>query len=380
MSKPIKVVELFAGVGGFRVAAEKSGKDFDFIWANQWEPNKKMQYAFDCYQRHFGVSDKHSNEDISIAKEKIPKKFDLLVGGFPCQDYSVATTKAKGIEGIKGVLWWEIDWILKNRNPKYVLLENVDRLLKSPAKQRGRDFAIILKCFNDNGYNVEWMVNNGSDFGFSQRRKRVFIFAYKQSQKKQNIFNHAFKFKLIDKPLEIDINTYNDLQNLSDTYDEGKFLEYGVMKGGKIESSKFISQYEGEFIYLKDILIDKKINKELLLNSHQFEKMEYYKSHKRLIREKSDGTKYNYSEGKMNLYDDLNKASRTMLTSEATANRSTHMIETKQGPRFLSPVECERLNGFDDNWTSEMPNRARYFTMGNALIVGVVAEIMKNIK
>ena len=380
MSKPIKVVELFAGVGGFRLAAEKSGKEFDFIWANQWEPNKKIQHAFDCYERHFGVSNKHSNEDISIAKENIPKKFDLLVGGFPCQDYSVATTKAKGIEGIKGVLWWEINWILKNRNPKYVLLENVDRLLKSPAKQRGRDFAIILKCFNDNGYDVEWMVNNGSDFGYPQRRKRVFIFAYKQTLKKQNIFKRAFNFELVDKPMEININAFNDLQDVSDTYNEGKFLEYGEMNKGKIKSSKFISKYEGELSTFKSILVKGKFDEELLLTPHQFEKIEYYKSHKRLERFKTDGTKYNYSEGKMNLYDNLDKAARTMLTSEATSNRSTHIVETKKGARFLSPIECERLNGFDDNWTKGMPNRARYFTMGNALIVGVVSEIMRNIE
>ncbi|MGL5617723.1 MAG: DNA (cytosine-5-)-methyltransferase [Metamycoplasmataceae bacterium] len=379
MSKPIKVVELFAGVGGFRLAAEKTGKPFEFIWANQWEPNRKIQYAFDCYQKHFGISDNHSNKDIAIAKETIPKKFDLLVGGFPCQDYSVATTKAKGIEGIKGVLWWDINWIITNRKPKYVLLENVDRLLKSPAKQRGRDFAIILKCFDDNGYNVEWMVNNGSDFGFPQRRKRVFVFAYRKSQKKQNIFKRSFDFKLIGKPLKININTYYDLQDVSDNYVFGKFLEYGEMNKGKINTSNLISQYEGPYIMFKDILAKGRIDKDLLLNNNQYEKIEYYKSHKRIKRYKVDGTPYNYSEGKMILYDDVNKAARTMLTSEGTSNRSTHIIKTKLGPRFLSPIECERLNGFDDNWTEGMPRRVRYFTMGNALIVGVVAKIMENI-
>ena len=381
MSKKIKVVELFAGVGGFRLAAERIDKNFEFIWSNQWEPNKKNQYAFDCYQRHFGISENHINKDISIVKKDIPQKFDLLVGGFPCQDYSVATTKAKGIEGIKGVLWWEIDWILKNREVKYVLLENVDRLLKSPSIQRGRDFAIMLKCFDENGFNVEWMVNNGSDFGFPQRRKRVFIFAYKKNNKKQNIFKKSFDFKINNETIEIDINKYKDLQEVSNKYNYGKFFEYGEMENGNIKTSKFTSTYEGDKKLFQDIIKKGKIHDELLLTNHQLEKIKYYKSHKRLERyNQKIGFSYMYSEGKMNLYDNLNKPARTILTSEGTANRSSHIIDTKKGARFLSPIECERLNGFDDNWTKDMPNRYRYFTMGNALIVGIVSKIMENIE
>ena len=126
----IKVVELFAGVGGFRLGLEQASKDFETIWANQWEPGKKAQYAFDCYNYHFGKKggvNKWSNVDINKAKKHCPD-CDLLVGGFPCQDYSVAATKAKGIKGKKGVLWWDIRDILEKKRPSYVLLENVDRL------------------------------------------------------------------------------------------------------------------------------------------------------------------------------------------------------------------------------------------------------------
>ena len=103
--KELKVVELFAGVGGFRVGLENTDKEFfHTIWANQWEPGKKDQFAFECYKRHYGNTDSVLvNDDIEKVKDSIPDH-DLLVGGFPCQDYSVATTKAKGIEGKKGVL------------------------------------------------------------------------------------------------------------------------------------------------------------------------------------------------------------------------------------------------------------------------------------
>lgn len=137
----LRVVELFAGVGGFRLGLEKN--NFEIVWSNQWEPSTKMQHASLLYEQRFG-EENHSNEDINeVVKrnvEEIPDH-DVLVGGFPCQDYSVATTlhNSKGIKGKNGVLWWSIHKILKNKinKPKYLFFENVDRLLKSPAKQKG---------------------------------------------------------------------------------------------------------------------------------------------------------------------------------------------------------------------------------------------------
>ena len=115
------VVELFAGVGGFRLGLDKSG--WKTIYANQWEPGKKNQWAFDCYDKHFKDSI-NSNEDIaSVNASEIPSH-TLLVGGFPCQDYSVASTliNSKGIEGKKGVLWWEIRRIAEEKKPNFILL------------------------------------------------------------------------------------------------------------------------------------------------------------------------------------------------------------------------------------------------------------------
>ena len=142
----IRVVELFAGVGGFRLGLEQASSCFQTVWANQWEPSMRSQFAFECYERHFGHRTEHVCQDIVTAKENIPPH-DLLVGGFPCQDYSIAKKGARGIEGKKGVLWWEINAILRPHRPRYVLLENVDRLIKSPAWQKGRAFSIILRCF-----------------------------------------------------------------------------------------------------------------------------------------------------------------------------------------------------------------------------------------
>ena len=168
---------------GFRVGLENSNPEWNTVWANQWEPGKKSQHAYDCYVSHYGKKEIHVNEDISRVDKKTIPNHNLLVGGFPCQDYSVAHTGAKGIEGKKGVLWWQIKEILEVKKPKFVLLENVDRLIKSPSSQRGRDFGIILACFNDLGYSVEWRIINAAEYGFAQRRRRIFIYASKNNTK-----------------------------------------------------------------------------------------------------------------------------------------------------------------------------------------------------
>lgn len=193
----IKVAELFAGVGGFREAVESDGlcERFTVTWSNQWEPAEakkagKDQSANKVYIKKFGPEG-HYPEDIHLVTEsgkdlpKVLKEINMLVGGFPCQDYSVAKPKneSKGIRGPKGVLWWSIEKILRVAKPDYLLLENVDRLINSPASNRGRDFAIILKGLQQLGYVVEWRVINAAEYGFAQKRRRIFILGYKKESK-----------------------------------------------------------------------------------------------------------------------------------------------------------------------------------------------------
>ena len=254
--KLVRVVELFAGVGGFRVGLERCNKDvFQTVWANQWEPGQKGQWAYHCYKDRFGAAANCVNQDISTVIDQVPAH-DLLVGGFPCQDYSVASTGAKGIEGKKGVLWWSIDDIVHKRHPRYILLENVDRLLKSPTKQRGRDFGIILKCLWDEGYAVEWRVINAAEYGNIQRRRRIFIFASKDTTKqfarikkhfgdngafdwlsKDGFFAGVFPVKQLHHakkaPTGLDLRGYGDLVSVSDTF-KATFYNSGVMYDGKI--------------------------------------------------------------------------------------------------------------------------------------------------
>lgn len=394
MTDKIRVVELFAGVGGFRCGLEAASDRFETIWANQWEPGTKAQHAFDCYNRHFADSGSiNVNRDIAEVKDDVPEH-ELLVGGFPCQDYSVASTNAKGIEGKKGVLWWHIDYIVRKRKPRYVLLENVDRLIKSPASQRGRDFGIILRCLADCGYAVEWRVINAADYGEVQRRRRTFIFAslngtahfnnIADSDMESAITTTGFfasTFPICPQPIagknnhfSISKKTYKTLVDVSDGFAEPMFSG-GVMKDHQVYTRECIAEYDGLELVLSNKL-QSSVDDRYYVDD--LERWRYLKGSKRIERvKKSNGASYSYSEGAIPFPDPLNRPGRTMLTSEGTVNRSSHIIEEESTGRMriLTPVECERLNGFPDDWTSGMPERARYFTMGNALVVPLIEKM-----
>lgn len=386
------VCELFAGVGGFRLGLEKASKEWNTVWANQWEPGKKVQHAFDCYCYHFGKNDNHVNKDIGqVDKNNIPNH-NLLVGGFPCQDYSVARTGAQGINGVKGVLWWQIREILEAKSPKFVLLENVDRLLKSPAKQRGRDFGVMLACFNDLKYSVEWRVINAAEYGFAQRRRRVFIFAYKNTTKYFEKMKKRTDKEIINKkgffattfPIEECENVnikefkYNDIYDVSDNF-KYEFFNSGIMHNGEIATAQTTPKYE-EPITIRQIVEDNVDAKYYL--GEELSKWEYLKGAKKINRVSKSGHSYTFSEGPIAFPDSIDKPARTMLTSESSVNRSTHVIkdpETRQ-LRLITPIEAERIQGFDYNWTNTgMPEKFRYFCMGNALVVGVVERMGKTL-
>lgn len=399
-----KVVELFAGVGGFRCGLNKvelkDGKvvengNFQFVWANQWEPATKIQDAFDCYVKRFG-NDNVSNEDINKVNKKEIPNHTLLVGGFPCQDYSVARTLShgKGIEGKKGVLWWDIADTLKAKKPPFVLLENVDRLLISPAKQRGRDFGIILRSFMDNGYAVEWRVINAGEYGLPQKRKRVFIFAchkttnyYKKVMKcspKSILFEKGLfvkQFPIIKEGIEKNVASikkkeFNDLLEISNHF-KTKFYNSGVMMNGKIYTVKVEKDYNATYP-LKNIIVKEKVDEKFFLDDEKLKKFKWLKGNKRIPRVKPNGEKYFYSEGAMAFPENLDNPARTMLTSEGGISRTTHVVEdwSTKKLRLLTPVECERINGFPDGWTNTgMTDRKRNFMMGNALVVGIIERL-----
>lgn len=447
------VCELFAGVGGFRCGLnhihssdeiKEKDKNWKTVWFSQWEPaDKKTQWAHDCYVYNFGTClDNDGNDTTNINVEEVDKTkipdFSLLVGGFPCQDYSVASSLAtsKGLEGKKGVLWWSIRETLEAKKPPFVLLENVDRLLKSPASQRGRDFGVILACFRDEGYTVEWRVINAAEYGYQQRRRRTFIFAYKNELKyakdvnnrinyieqygdemhrqsvakmilKEGFFARTFPVNEVDnKKIKIE-KLPSGIGELSESFSFG-FENSGVMIDGVIYTVKTIPNYHGKQITLGDVMdqddVDEKffIPEEKLyytypdithsdeslgkLPKEQRQTWQYLKGAKKLPRKAKNGHEYIFSEGAIPMIDSEDKPARTMLTSEGSFSRTTHIVKDKKTGRIrlLTPTEAERIQGFPTNHTKyslvngervEMPVNKRRFMMGNALVVNLIEQM-----
>ena len=393
------VAELFAGVGGFRIGLARSG--WKTIYSNQWEPSTKSQHASDCYVYNFG-GEGHSNENISTVTS-IPKT-DLLVGGFPCQDYSVAKSlnSSKGLIGKKGVLWWDIHRLVNSNKPKFVFLENVDRLLKSPSTQRGRDFAVMLSTLGSLGYLIEWRVVNAAEFGYSQRRIRVLIVATRTNLKTFTSATEAVEIMYSSGVLarslpiirtKVDV-TQIDLSDspevLSETFGNrhgvSPFLNTGVYLNGIAYTLKSIPKAQKNYSVLGDILLPSRdIPDEFWIDSSRLSDWEFLKGAKSLTRtHKESGTTYQYTEGKMSFPDLLTKPSRTLLTGEGGASPSRFKHVIKIGSRFrrLTPIELERLNGFPDGWTAksakgEISDSKRAFFMGNALIIGLIASVGK---
>ena len=446
------VCELFAGVGGFRcglnnintVEDAKKEEKWDTVWFSQWEPTeKKTQYAHDCYVYHFGTClDKNGNDTTNINIEEVDKStildFNLLVGGFPCQDYSVASSLAtsKGLEGKKGVLWWSIRDILEVKKPPFVLLENVDRLLKSPAKQRGRDFGVILACFRDEGYTVEWRVINAAEYGYQQRRRRVFIFAYKndtnyekcvinavgynqadddESRKismtkailEEGFFAKTFPVETVDAKKIKTTNLPQGIGELSEKF-SFSFENAGFMKDGVVYTVKTTPDYHGKHITLGDIMDDGDVDKKYFipkkklyytspdvthsdetkkrLSKEQRQTWQYLKGAKKLPRKAANGHEYIFSEGPIAMIDAYDKPARTMLTSEGGFSRTTHIVKDKKTGkvRLLTAEETERIQGFPTGHTKyclmngqvvEMPTNKRRFMMGNALVVDLIKQM-----
>ncbi len=399
------VAELFAGVGGFRIGLDRAGLETTF--SSQWEPSTKTQHASSVYVANFGETG-HSNEDIQDVVDRVVSgksneipKVDLVVGGFPCQDYSVAKSlnSSKGLEGKKGVLWWAIYKLVAHRKPKFVFLENVDRLLKSPSTQRGRDFAIMLRTLGDLGYTIEWRLMNAAEEGFPQRRIRVFIVATRNDLAKWNkskpgdyifktgVLSRAFSFSPVTELSTFELDS--DPEEITKKFNpQGKmspFLDSGVYRDGVVWTAKTKSNYSGQRETLKDVLVDSAdVPKEYWIDKERLTEWEYLKGAKSIERtHKASGTTYFYAEGKMAYPDSLDKPSRTILTGEGgnTPSRFKHIIKVGTKHRRLLPIELERLNGFPDNWTAQgssgedISDVRRAFFMGNALVIGLIERV-----
>ncbi|GAI24287.1 unnamed protein product, partial [marine sediment metagenome] len=287
----------------------------------------------------------------------------------------------------------------KKQKPKYLILENVDRLLKSRAKQRGRDFALILASLADLGYAAEWRVINAADYGFPQRRRRIFIVGYHESSNiykrvkkeadlsvwviKNGLLARAFP---VHQERELAYQKYQlggELPEISDSFNKNSptrsiFENSGVMINRNWLTIKTAALYKGKKKFLKDVLVkDSEVPDEFYINELDLERWKYLKGSKNEERKSGNGHVYRYIEGRMTFPDDLLKPSRTIITGEGgpAPSRFKHVVKTKKRLRRLTPIELERLNMFPDNHTLGGSDTKRAFFMGNALVVGVIEKL-----
>ncbi len=426
-----RVIELFAGVGGFHYGLEQVNQQrqaaglpraFDVVWASQWEPDCKRQHAARVYEQRWGL--KPVNRDIAEvltdAKELAAIAAlapTMLVGGFPCQDYSVAkpASKSEGLQGKKGVLWWSIHRLLEIRieagQPIEVLmLENVDRLINSPSACRGRDFAIILASLQGLGYAVAWQIVNSADYGFPQRRKRIFITAVHQTSGQYQSWLHAAgspaTWLASESPLAVGLpinltGSVTEYEVGCDTYGiqanyqplakgRSRFGNCGVCINGKAWSAPskaasitdftpFTGQAAG--LTLGDVVartVD--VPKSFYLAEDSLPRWHYLKGAKSITRTDASGTKRPFNEGAVSFPDSLDKPARTVITSEGgpAPSRTKHVIKDISGQlRRLTPDELDELNGVPRGFTvaEGVTDIKRAFLMGNALVTGVVKRI-----
>ena len=441
MKDKVKVIELFAGVGGFRVGLEgypkKKDSDFEIVWSNQWEPNETAQWANRVYRYHFSKhKTPHSEIDIAEVNPKDIPSHDMLVGGFPCQDFSVGSLNkfSGGLEGSKGVLWYQIRRILhanilRKQPTKYLVLENVDRLLKCPVNLKGGDFYKILMNLNRMGYAAEWKVINAGDYNMPQRRRRIFIVGYHSSTpeykkiqesvknysygwiKSDGVLASAFPSNYEDSNRPFSkIPEYYSIFKDRDQRDDSKLTEF-ENNVQRAQDKKKLSPFKNSGLLIKNniytlkhtpVFIENKnpmkkflekdkskILDEFIVSSDVFDaKWKPAKGAKKQTRKSADGLfTYNWSEGGMSEHDSIDKPARTIITSEggSAASRTKHIIKYGKQYRRLLPSELDQLNMFkkdftkygldDDGVKVEISASRRAFLMGNALVVGVIDKI-----
>ena len=372
----MKFIDLFAGIGGFRYGLQKveieseSSSDhesgasqhgqraFHCVWSNEWD-----KYANQIYTKHFGECD---SRDIRTVNTKDIPDHDLLCAGFPCQSFSIAG-KRLGFEDTRGTMFFEIARIIRDKRPRYFLLENVKGLL---SHDEGKTFQTILGVLSDLGYEYQWQVLNSKNFGVPQNRERVFIVGHLRETSRPEVFPIGESYSISHQTKYAE---QAGRSRISSTID----ARYGSLRNAGETYLHYIGGIRGKRdMWLKD---DKQ-------NSRNFSQGQRVYS--------SDGIASTIAGnagglgGKTGLYaipvltpDRMEKRQNGRRFKNDGDPAFTLTSQDKHGVydglniRRLTPVECERLQGFPDNWTEGISDTQRYKCLGNAVTTLVITEI-----
>lgn len=349
----MKYFSAFTGIGGFDLGIDLVSSDSECVGYSEVD-----KYAIKIYKKHF--TDRINYGDIrGIISDELPD-FDMLCGGFPCQDLSIAG-KRKGLRGKRSGLFFELVRIIREKQPKLILLENVKGLLSSNG---GWDFATVLVELEESGYDVEWQVLNSKNFGVPQNRERAFIIGHLRGKPWEQIF-----------PLrEVDKRSIGRGQGIrgeilpKNRTAEGDNIEIRLLQDGENghirnniiqvnhpnHSQKRVYDADGLSPYLNTMQGGCRQPKIVTHSLFPRSSTSGEGGTGHLV--KDDGIAYCLDTG----------------NNQAIEGKAT-------GIRRLTPIECERLQGFPDNWTEGISDTQRYKCLGNAVTVNVISEIIRQI-
>ncbi len=356
----MKYLSLFSGIGGFEIGIQnaipttkrkKQRRTTNHLPSNGQEQlgaqcvgySEIDKYAIQIYQKHF-PNHKNYGDITKIITSELPD-FDLLVGGFPCQAFSIAG-KRRGFDDTRGTLFFDVARILKEERPRNFVLENVKGLL---SHDNGRTFKVIISTLAELGYCVEWQVLNAKNFGVPQNRERVFIVGHLGGIPERKVFpigstdesyNGNTEIKQLNNPVHSNDRVYSE---------NGLAPTLNTMQGGNRQPF-ILGGLQGHQNFKNDGVCP-------TLTSA----MGKGGGQTPIIANTLDA---NYYKG-----------------NSASSERHTPRTEVKDGLKIrrLTPLECERLMAYPDNWTEGLSDTQRYKTLGNGIVSNVVEEVIKRL-
>lgn len=347
----MKAIELFAGIGGFRLACDELG--IDTIWANDIDNN-----ASKVYRQNFPKTI-HVQDDINAHISEVPDH-DLLTGGFPCQPFSSAGKKL-GINDVRGTLFASIVEIINLKQPQFFVLENVKRLLSMDS---GSHFSTILNALSSIGYFVEWRLLNATDFGLPQNRERVIITGYRTDNIKEitprllpkndtlNI-NHLSLKKIYDFSQWIDFSKHKSKFKTWGCAYDGKFIDIDIKEFSMALPPKYLYEVleknpDNSFFFNEDT--KKRIEESIEVNR-------YYNGVEIRYNQKG-GARMGYS---------IFGVKGVAPTLTSSTSRHYERYEVDGSYRRLTNVEYARIQGFPDNHCRNISVYDQYVLFGNAV-------------
>lgn len=383
----IRFIDMFCGIGGFRLGLERateervlrqsglhrcssdlnecrqsdgeapSGdrgeKSFGCVWSND---NNK--YACRIYRKHFGEI---CEGDIRAVDADAIPEHDLLCAGFPCQSFSIAG-KRRGFEDTRGTLFFEICRVLRAKRPSYLLLENVRGLL---SHDLGQTFEVILSSLSELGYDCQWQVLNSKDFGVPQNRERVFVIGHTRGKSRPEVF-----------PLREDVEGFAEGANETATI---RTLQGGGHSGGHHSGMTIIDIYNQGIRANQEVagalkgegIANTSLGTALIFHENISGKWTPHKEAQAL----RSGASHNYQTLEIANALDADGYLRTGARPRDENGKPQLLPIGYRRIRRLTPLECERLQGFPDGWTEGISDTQRYKCLGNAVTVNVIEAI-----